>query len=98
MVLSNHKSIACLYLHQPDFDIIHHVIYGVTFFIQGHSSKNLEWCWPSGAAVVLGEDHQRNTIMTVQAVFSHVFSFPFLLVDQFFCPVIRFTPVRNAVF
>ena len=59
VVLSYHKSIACLYLHQPDFDIIHHVIYGVTFFIQGHSSKNLEWCWPSGAAVVLGEDHQR---------------------------------------
>ena len=87
-----------MYLHQPDYDIIRHVIYRVMFFKQDHSSKNLEWCWPSGAAVVLGEDHQRNTIMTVQAVFSHVFSFPFLLVDQFFCPVIRFTPVRNAVF
>ena len=82
MVLLNYqKSIACL-PHQPDFVMIHHVIYGATFFKQGHSSKNLEWVLAGVAALVLGEDDQTNTIATVQSVF--MFSrFPFFLWTSF---------------
>ena len=98
MVLLNyHKSIACL-PHQPDFVIIHHVIDTVVTFsnkVIHHRIAN--GCWPSGAAIVLGKDDQANAIATVQAVF--MFSrFPISFWSSFFCPVFRFTPVRNAVF
>ena len=76
--------------------MIHHVIYGATFFKQGHSSKNLEWVLAGVAALVLGEDDQTNTIATVQSVF--MFSrFPFFLWTSFLS-CYSFTPVRNVVF
>ena len=83
MVLLNyHKSIACL-PHQPDFVMIHHVIYGATFFKQGHSSKNLEWVLAGVAGVGVGRGRS-DKYYRDRAICFHVFSFPFFLVDQLF--------------
>ena len=99
MVLLNyHKSIACL-PHQPDFVMIHHIIYGVTFFKHlrsfikesgmGVGHLVLRWCW-------------ERTIRQILSRLCNLFSC--FLVSLFSCgiafrPVIRFTPVLiNVVF
>ena len=84
VLLSYHKSIACSYLHHPDFVIIHHVIYGCYVFQTRSFIKEAR----------MGVHHRSFWERTIRQILSR----PCKLFSCFFCPVFVLRQIKKAYF